>query len=81
VHGLSHAAAFVKAAGVRIAALHGQTDLWKAALFEFLEHLPNRLLKNNFIQFCHPCEAANSLNYEPAALYVPEPVSWADTER
>jgi alpha-amylase len=59
----------------------GEHQWSDTGIFEFVEHLPGHVLKNGFIRFCQPCEAWNSLNYEPAEISVEEPISWADSER
>lgn len=59
----------------------GEHQWADTGIFDFIEHLPGYVLKNDFIQFCQPCEVPANLNYEPAPLSVGEPVSWADTER
>jgi alpha-amylase len=59
----------------------GEHQWEDTGIFDFLRHLPERVLKNSFLQFGRPCEVFDTLNYQPAPLSVPEPVSWADTER
>jgi len=50
-------------------------------IFDFLKHLPGYLLNNGSVCFSWPSEVIETVNYEPEALSVSEPVSWADTER
>ena len=50
-------------------------------IFEFIKHLPEQVRRHNFLSFAWPSEINATLNYEPEALSVPEPISWADTER
>ncbi len=59
----------------------GEHQWEDTGIFNFIQHLPEHVLKKDFIQFCHPRDVADTLNYEPAALSIPEPISWADTER
>ncbi len=59
----------------------GEHQWSDAGIFDFLKHLPETMLKNEGVSFMWPSELLHSLNYEPEALSVPAPVSWADTER
>lgn len=59
----------------------GEHQWEDTGIFEFIYHLPEQVLKNEFIRFSRPCEVPNTLNYEPSPLSIPEPISWADTER
>jgi alpha-amylase len=59
----------------------GEHQWSDTGIFEFLRHLPARILNNDFIAFAHPREVAGGVNYDAAPLSVHEPVSWADTER
>jgi alpha-amylase len=59
----------------------GEHQWADTGIFEFINHLPERILKNGFARFSHPSEVPGALNYQPAMLSVPEPISWADTER
>ena len=59
----------------------GEHQWEDTGIFDFIEHLPRCVLKNDFLRFAQPREVLNTLNYDPAALSVTEPVSWADTER
>ncbi len=59
----------------------GEHQWEDTGIFEFMEHLPGRVLKNDYIKFCHPKDAADLINYKPPVLSVPETISWADTER
>ena len=59
----------------------GEHQWSDTGIFDFIEHLPKRILENDFIRFCLPREVCDNVNYEPARLSVPEPISWADSER
>ncbi len=59
----------------------GEHQWSDTGIFEFMKHLPGHILKKKFVCFNWPCEVEDSLNYEPEALSIPEPISWADTER
>lgn len=59
----------------------GEHQWSDTGIFEFVKNLPGRILKKKFVSFIWPCEVEDSLNYEPEALSIPEPISWADTER
>ncbi|MBT9146653.1 MAG: hypothetical protein DDT32_00389 [Syntrophomonadaceae bacterium] len=59
----------------------GEHQWSDTGIFEFIRHLPECVLKKDFLSFAWPSEMIDSLNYEPESLSVPEPVSWADTER
>jgi len=59
----------------------GEHQWSETGIFEFIRRLPEYVLKNEFVTFIWPSEAIDSLNYEPEALSVPQPISWADTER
>ena len=54
---------------------------WKeTGIFEFLEHLPDAILKKTPYKFITPSEVADSLQ-PVSAISVPSPISWADEER
>jgi alpha-amylase len=59
----------------------GEHQWSDAGIFDFMRHLPEAILRKDCMSFIWPSEILQSLNYEPEALSVPEPVSWADTER
>jgi alpha-amylase len=59
----------------------GEHQWSDAGIFDFMKYLPERVLKQECVSFIWPSEVMDSLNYEPEALSVPDPVSWADTER
>lgn len=59
----------------------GEHQWSDTGIFDFLRHLPDAVLKNDFFKFSWPCDVLDSLNYEPEPLSVLEPISWADTER
>ena len=54
---------------------------WKEnGIFDFLKELPDQVLKQKGLGFITPSQVINTLSaYQP--LEVPEPVSWADSER
>lgn len=55
---------------------------WKeSGIFEFIEKVILLLLKEPNIKFLWPSEVRDTLNYQPLSLSVPDPTSWADTER
>lgn len=55
---------------------------WKeSGIFEFMEKTVLLLLKEKDIGFLWPSEVRDTLNYQPTTLSVPDPTSWADTER
>ncbi|MBS2097794.1 glycoside hydrolase family 57 protein [Carboxylicivirga linearis] len=54
---------------------------WKeTGIFEFLEDLPDKIIKNKALQFVTPSEAIKELQ-PVSAVHVPNPISWADEER
>ncbi len=59
----------------------GEHQWSDTGIFEFIKNLPGHVLKRNLVSFIWPSEVEDSLNYEPEALSIPEPISWADTER
>jgi alpha-amylase len=59
----------------------GEHQWSETGIFEFFRRLPEYVFKNEFVSFSWPSEVIDSLNYEPEALSVPQPISWADTER
>ncbi len=55
---------------------------WKeSGIFEFIKEVIKILLKERDISFCLPSEVSYTLNYTPKTISVPQPTSWADTER
>ena len=59
----------------------GEHQWSDTGIFEFLREFPARALENDFITFIWPSEALDTTTHEPEALDVPNPISWADTER
>jgi alpha-amylase len=59
----------------------GEHQWEDTGIFDFIERLPGRALSNGFMRFIQPCEASDTLNYEPSPLLIPEAISWADSER
>jgi alpha-amylase len=56
---------------------HQWTD---TGIFQFMEHLPGAVLKNDRFRFRTPSEVAEERD-PVARLSIPHPVSWADVER
>ena len=55
---------------------------WKeSGIFEFIKKVIELLLNEKNISFLLPSEVISTLNYKPKTVSVPEPTSWADTER
>ncbi len=55
---------------------------WKeTGIFEFIKKLVELILEDQEICFLWPSEVRQTLNYTPQVLSVPNPTSWADTER
>ncbi|MHC4762925.1 MAG: glycoside hydrolase family 57 protein [Planctomycetota bacterium] len=59
----------------------GEHQWEDTGIFDFIERLPGRALNNGFMRFIQPCEASDSLNYEPSPLLIPDAISWADSAR
>lgn len=59
----------------------GEHQWAETGIFEFMDKLPEHLLRHSHIAFSWPSEVLETLNYEPYVKSVPEPISWADTER
>lgn len=59
----------------------GEHQWRETGIFQFMEKLPECLLKYKHISFSWPSDVLQTLNYEPEVISVPIPVSWADTER
>jgi alpha-amylase len=58
----------------------GEHQWRETGIFDFMEHMPAHVLKSDHLAFRTPAEAA--LAHAPVArLDIPNPVSWADTER
>jgi len=58
----------------------GEHQWEDTGIFNFLKHMPQKLLNHDHINFKTPTEVAES--YEPVAeLDIHNPMSWADTER
>ncbi|MCU4162701.1 glycoside hydrolase family 57 protein [Carboxylicivirga caseinilyticus] len=54
---------------------------WKeTGIFEFLEDLPEKVIKHKKLQFVTPSEAIEKLQ-PVSSVHVPHPISWADEER
>jgi alpha-amylase len=59
----------------------GEHQWAETGIFNFMNHLPEQVLKNPNLGFITPCEAYKLSNYQQESLSFPEPVSWADAER
>lgn len=59
----------------------GEHQWSDTGIFDFIKYLPEHILSNNFMRFSQPSQAPDTLNYKPEKLSVPQPISWADTER
>lgn len=59
----------------------GEHQWAESGIFDFLEKLPEAILKNDHLGFIHPKDAAKLSNYQQEAISFPEPVSWADEQR
>lgn len=58
----------------------GEHQWAQTGIFEFLRHLPSRVLETKRNEFATPSDLLS--RYAPKDVYdVPEPISWADTER
>lgn len=55
---------------------------WKeTGIFDFMHHLPERVLSYPQLSFAWPSDVLDITNYDPPTLSFPYAVSWADTER
>lgn len=59
----------------------GEHQWEDTGIFEFLRFFPEHAIKKKSARFIMPREVSSCINYEPASLSVPVPISWADTER
>lgn len=59
----------------------GEHQWRETGIFEFMRRVIELLLREPNIQFIFPSEAYRTLNFSPKGLSVPDPTSWADTER
>ncbi|NLO43864.1 MAG: alpha-amylase [Candidatus Cloacimonetes bacterium] len=59
----------------------GEHQWAESGIFDFLEKLPEAILKHDHLGFIHPKDAAKLSNYQQEAISFPEPVSWADEQR
>jgi len=59
----------------------GEHQWAETGIFEFMRALPGEILRHGFMDFAWPLDVIDLVDYPPEALKVPEPVSWADTER
>ena len=59
----------------------GEHQWAETGIFNFMNYLPEKILKNNHLGFINPKEAYKLANYQQESLSFPEPVSWADAER
>lgn len=58
----------------------GEIQKKKSGIFDFLEHLPEMILKTKELTFSTPSEAVKALQ-PVSAVHVMHPISWADEER
>lgn len=59
----------------------GEHQWAETGIFDFMHHLPEKVLNNPNLGFITPKEAYALSNYQQESLSFPEPVSWADAER
>jgi alpha-amylase len=59
----------------------GEHQWAETGIFRFLERLPETVLAQPNLGFCHPSEVESLTNYQPESISFPEPVSWADLAR
>lgn len=58
----------------------GEHQWAETGIFDFMRHMPERLLANTNYKFATPKDIADELTPK-SAVYVPNPISWADEER
>lgn len=58
----------------------GEHQWAETGIFEFLKHLPEKVLSSSDYSFNTPSEVADEL-IPVSAIHVPHPISWADEER
>lgn len=59
----------------------GEHQWSETGIFEFMNHLPDKIFAYPYISFAWPSDALEIVNYSPEVLSYPYAVSWADTER
>lgn len=59
----------------------GEHQWAESGIFDFLEKLPEVVLAQPNLGFCHPSEAGSLANYQPESISFRDPVSWADLDR
>lgn len=59
----------------------GEHQWQETGIFDFMRHLPKKILNYQNIGFAWPSDVIDMVNYEPEVLSYPQHVSWADTER
>ena len=59
----------------------GEHQWAETGIFDFMQHLPEKVLTNKNLKFITPREAFKHTNYQQESLSFPEPISWADAER
>lgn len=58
----------------------GELQSKETGILDFLEHMPDEILKSKKFAFATPSEIVDK--YQPvSAVHVPHPISWADEER
>jgi alpha-amylase len=59
----------------------GEHQWAETGIFDFLEKLPEEVLKYSHLGFTNPKETSKIANYQQEPLAFPQAVSWADEER
>ncbi len=59
----------------------GEHQWAETGIFDFMNHLPEEVLKRNHLGFLTPKETLEYANYQQESLSFTEPVSWADEQR
>ncbi len=59
----------------------GEHQWASSGIFDFFESLIGNIIKSDNLSFAWPSDVNSIIDYEPESLSVPEPISWADTER
>lgn len=59
----------------------GEHQWAETGIFDFIKEFVLLALKEKNLQFLWPSEVKTTLNYTPTPISVPNPTSWADTER
>lgn len=59
----------------------GEHQWAETGIFDFMDHLPQEVLKRKHLGFLTPRETPEYANYQQESLSFTEPVSWADEQR